>query len=278
VSARAAAAVLVLFAWSRGAVAADACPRGNDPSAGPLAGGTGPADFGAVPEACGATDAALRLRGALLVASSMPDYYGSIIGTATLRGRYQLAERSTLSIAADVFAYRYVNNANLASHGASAGPATVGFHQTFMVGEAAASSLYARLLLPLDTARQSGVETGMEVGAGLRAPIGARVVLDGGVALAAPLDVVAGQNHLRLEPIALAEAWVRARPWVALCAGVDVRVQASPTFELGTLVPRLGARFALRRRFWAAALVELPVAGTERTDLIGGLYLGFTPG
>jgi hypothetical protein len=275
VTVRAAAAVLALLVWSRIAAAADGCPRGDDPAGGPLAGGTGPADFGAVPEVCGATDAMLRLRGAALVASVMPDYYGSITGTATLRGRYQLAERSSLSAAADVFTYRYVDNSHLVSRGASFGPATVAFQQSFGVGAATASSLYARLLLPIDTARQSGVETGLEIGSAIRTQAGSRLAFDGGVALAAPMDIVGGQTHLRLEPAALAEAWLRLRPWVALVAGGEIRLDVSPTFQLRTLVPRLGARFMTRRRFWTAILAELPVAGSDRTDLIAGLYLGY---
>ncbi|HEY7372391.1 MAG TPA: hypothetical protein VIF57_09550 [Polyangia bacterium] len=275
--ARRAAALLLLLVSAPVAAAGDACPQGGDPAVGPLPGGIGPADFGAVPEVCGTTEAALRLRGALLVASSMPDYYGSIVGAATLRGRYQLAERSSLSVAADVFAYRYVNNANLASQGASAGPATLGFQQTIALGAATVSAVHARVLLPLDTARQSGIETGLELGAGIALHAGSRLVVDGGVALAAPIDIVGGQTHLRLDPIALAEAWLRLRPWVALGAGANVRVEAAPDFGLTTVAPRLSARFAIRRRFWMALLVELPVAGSDRTDLIAGLHAGFAP-
>jgi hypothetical protein len=277
VIARRAAVLLVLLVSAPVASAAEICPKGGDPATGPLPGGIGPADFGAVPEACGATEAALRLRGALLVASAMPDYYGSIIGSATVRGRYQLAEGSSLSLAADVFTYRYVNNANLASQGASAGPATVGFQQAFGLGAATVSALYARALLPLDTARQSGVETGVELGGGIALRAGSRLVVDGGIAVAAPIDIVGGQTHLRLDPIALAEAWLRLRPWVALGAGVNAHLEAAPDFELTTLVPRLSARFTIRRRFWMALLVELPVAGSDRTDLIAGLHAGFTP-
>ena len=51
----------------------------------------------------------------------------------------------------------------------------------------------------------------------------------------------------------------------------------APEFYLATAVPRLGARFALRRRIWAAALLEVPVAGSDRTDLIAGLFAGYTP-
>jgi hypothetical protein len=277
VSGRLAITVLALLASTRAAAAPDVCPKQNDPAAGPLAGGIGPADFGAVPEACGATDVSARVRGGLLLATTMPDYYGSILGSTTLRGRYLVGGRSTLSFAADVFNYRYVNNGGLSSQGASAGPATVGFHQTFLLGEAAATSLYARVLLPLDTARQNGVETGLELGGGLRARAGSRVVLDGGLALAAPADIIGGQTHARLQSIGLIEAWVRLRPWVALAGGVDLRLATAPDFDLTTAAPRLAARFALRRRFWAAALVEFPVAGTDRTDLIAGLHAGFTP-
>jgi hypothetical protein len=263
VRARAAIAAVALLLGSRAAFAAGVCSRDGDAANGPLLGGTGPADFGAVPEACGATDGMVRLRGALLIASTMPDYYGSIFAGATLRGRYTLGERTTLSLAADVFDYRYVNNGGLASRGASAGPATVGVQQMFPLGarRGAALALYARALLPLDSARQSGVETGLEAGGALRVPAGARFVIDGGVALAAPLDIVGGQTHLRL----------------ALCGGASLRVDASPTFALGTLVPRLGTRFTVHRRWWGAALVELPIAGTDRTDLIAGLYAGFSP-
>jgi hypothetical protein len=266
--------VMAMLALARAASAADVCPKGVDPAAGPLAGGTGPADFGAVPDACAATDAAVRLRGAALVAPAMPDYFGSLIGTATLRGRYQLAERTSLSIAADVFAYRYVDNANLASHGPSAGPATVGIQQTFGLGATIALALYGRLLIPIDTARQSGIETGAEVGGALRVPAGSRVLLDGGLSLAAPLDVVGGQAHLRLDPGVLAEAWLRLRPWVAVAGGVALRATAAPTFDLVSVVPRVAVRFVSRRRIWTALLVELPVAGSDRTDLIAGLFLG----
>ena len=68
-SARIAIAALAMWALAaastRATAAPEACPKQNDPAAGPLAGGAGPADFGAVPEACGATDVSLRLRGAL---------------------------------------------------------------------------------------------------------------------------------------------------------------------------------------------------------------------
>jgi hypothetical protein len=255
-----------------------ACPLSYEAANGPLAGGTGPADFGAIPEACAATDATLRLRGALLVASTMPDYYGSILTSATLRGRYRLGERSALSLAIDALNYRYVNNGGLESMGASFGPPTIAYHQMVIVGPRTATSLYARLLLPLDTARQSGVRAGLELGGGFRRRAGARAGLDGGLAVTATTDFIGGQTHVRVEPIALAEGWYSFRPAIAVFAGAGLRVEAAPSWHLVSAIPRLGARFALRRRFWTAILAELPVAGSDRTDVIASVFLGLAPG
>jgi hypothetical protein len=281
VTARIAIAAVVLVIAAGRARADDACAktgeRAGDAASGPLMAGNGPADFGAIPEVCGATDGLLRLRGSLLIASTMPDYYGSIFAGGTLRGRFRLADRTTLSFAADVFDYRYVNNGGLASHGVSAGPGTVTLQQAFAFTTQTEAAAYLRALAPLDTARQSGVETGVELGGGLRMRAGARWIIDGGLAVTAPLDIVGGRTHLRVEPVALAEAWLRLRPSAALCGGVNMRVNAAPTFQLGALVPRLGARVMVRRRWWTALLIEVPVAGEDRTDLIAGLYLGYVP-
>ncbi len=58
---------------------------------------------------------------------------------------------------------------------------------------------------------------------------------------------------------------------------MDLRLQVAPDFEVISAVPRVGARFRLPRRFWTAVLVEVPVAGQDRTDdLITGLFLGFS--
>src|SRR6185369_16154318 len=73
---------------------ARACPAGWDPAAGPLPGGIGPADFGAVPEACPASEVALRARGTLLVSSAAPDFYGSVAAGAMIRARHEIGPRT----------------------------------------------------------------------------------------------------------------------------------------------------------------------------------------
>jgi hypothetical protein len=271
---------LVVVALGGGAAparAGGACPDGGEAAAGPLPGGDQPADFGAVPEACGGTDVALRLRGALLIARSMPDYYGSVIAGAMFRGRRRLGARAWLSLAIDALDYRYVSNANLVSSGTSFGPPTLGFHYALGAGARTAAAVYGRVLLPLDTARSNGVETGPEAGGVIRTLLRGRWAADGGVGFSAPIDVVAGQAHARLETTALAEAWWAPRATAALFAGASVRAELAPDPAFITAVPRIGGRMAVARRFWTALLAEVPVAGTDRTDVIVSLFLGFTP-
>jgi hypothetical protein len=223
---------------------------------------------------------ALRLRGTLLVASSAPDFYGNVAAGAMIRARHLLGPRTWLSLALDAATYRYVANAVVTSNGWGFGPPTLGLHQLVVAGtgpSAPAVSVYARALLPLDTARASGVETGLEVGSAVRFAPRPRLGIEGGVAVAAPLDVTAGQAHAALRPAALVEAWVSPLPYLALFAGAEGRAEVTPDPTFLSIAPRLAARFALRHGVWLALLAEVPVAGADRTDLVAGLYGGWAP-
>ncbi len=263
-----------------GARAADACPDHWEAASGPLPGGaqpSQPADFGAVPEACPGSDLALRLRGALLDDSAAPGFFGDVLADVMVRGRRRIGEHGWLSLAVDLFSYRYVNDGGLASTGPSFGPPTVGYYQGFTVTPGTAVAIYSRALLPLDTARQNGIETGLELGGSVRKGLGHRWVVDGGLSLAGPVDIVAGQAHGRLEPAALAEGWFSPRPALAVFAGGALRLEVAPTPTLLTIVPRAGLRAALRQSLWLAFLAEAPVAGTDRTNVIASLFLGWSP-
>jgi hypothetical protein len=269
-----------LVVAARGARAADTCPQHWEAASGPLPGGaqpSQPADFGAVPEACPGSDLALRLRGALLDDSAAPGFFGDVLGDVMVRGRRRIGEHGWLSLAVDLFSYRYVNDSGLASTGPSFGPPTVGYYQGFTVIPGTAVAIYSRALLPLDTARQNGIETGLELGGSVRKGLGHRWVVDGGLSLAGPVDIVAGQAHGRLEPAALAEGWFSPRPALAVFAGGALRLEVAPTPTLLTIVPRAGLRAALRQSFWLAFLAEAPVAGTDRTTVIASLFLGWSP-
>jgi hypothetical protein len=268
-------AFLALVTTSARARAA-ACPEAWQASGGPLPGGTDAADFGFIPEACAATDVTLRLRATALVASAMPDYYGNVIASSMLRLRHRLgsAGRAWLTVGADVLTYRYVANAVVISDGVGFGPPTVGLHRA-LGGESLAASVYGRALLPLDTARRSGVRTGFELGMTARGELGARGGLQGGVALIAPLDVVAGQTHAAFQPLALVEGWFALRTYLALFLGVHGRGEVAPDPAFLTLAPRLALRAALSHGMSLAALAEVPVVGQDRTDAVVALFVGW---
>ena len=172
-----------LLAAAGAARAGEICPTAGEAASGPLAGGDGPADFGTIPEACLASDVTLRARGALLVAASKPDFFGSILAGAMLRARRPIGTKSWLTLALDVVDFRYINNGGLAATGLSFGPATLGYNRTVYATDGSTTAGYARLLLPIDTARQNGFETGLEVGGVVRARLGGRAIADGGVGL-----------------------------------------------------------------------------------------------
>jgi len=274
------AAAVVLTAGAGAARAAAGCAGPEDAAAAPLAGGTttfNPADFGTVPEVCPAGEASLRLRGELVDASGAPDFFGRLVGSVTFRARRTVTQRTWLALSIDLLDERYVNDAGLAASGASFGPASIGFHWTALSRGRGAMAVYARALLPIDTARQSGAEAGLELGAAGRALLPRQFVLDGGLTLAAPVYFVAGQAHGRLRPSGLAEVWWSRSPRLAVAAGLTATVAAAPDPALLLLVPRVGLRTGLRHRLWLAFLAEAPVAGTDRTNLIASVFLGWAP-
>lgn len=257
-----------------------ACPGQLDAAAGPLAGGTEfeqPADFGAVPEACPRLDFSLRLRGELYDASGAPDFAGRIIAGATARGRRRIGARGAVSIAVDFITYRYVNDAGLAGTGASFGPATLGYQLLLATTPRTSLAAYARALLPIDSSRQSGYATGLELGGAGRAQLSRRWAADGGLSLVGPLVVTGGVAHGSFEPGALAELWFAPTTTFALFGGGSLRLEAAPTFTLVSLVPRLGLRAAFSRGLWLAFLAEAPVAGQDGTNAVGSVFLGWTP-
>lgn len=268
-----------LAATGQGVAHAGVCGSSVDAASGPLPAGTGAADYGAIPEACAGSDVGLRLRGTALVASDNPDYFGAVTASSMLRLRLRVGRsgRTWLSFAADVFTFRYVVNAVIASEGFSLGPPTLGVHRALADGERFAASIYARALLPLDSARASSARMGLELGTALRRSLGAtgHWGLEGGVAVLNPVIVVAGQTHASLEPVALAQTWFAAQRGVALFAGAAAHAELAPDATFLSLAPRFGVRVVSRAGFSFAFLSELPVVGADRTDAIVAIFLGW---
>jgi hypothetical protein len=274
---------LALVAMSGRIALADgsSCGASFDAATNSLIGGATtftPADFGSIPEVCPAGEAWLRLRGELVDASGAPDFFGRVVGSATVHARHRVTSRSWVSLSIDLLDVRYVNNAGLATTSPSFGPATIGFHWNAVDRARGALAVYGRALLPIDTARQSGVEAGLEAGVSARAPLRHRLAVDGGVALLAPVDVTAGQAHGRVRTSLLAEGWWSASPRFALLIGLGTMLDLAPAADLVTLVPRAGLRGAVgRHHLWLAFLAEVPVAGYDKTTVVASGFLGWSP-
>jgi hypothetical protein len=275
------AAVVTLLASraarAEGEVGVCSDPRRAD--GGPLPGGTDAADFGAIPEACAGTDLAMRLRASALIASAKPEFFGDVIATSTLRLRHRVgrSDSTWLSLAADLLTYRYVVNGPVASQGFGFGPPTLGLHHALGGWSDWAATAYGRVLLPLDTARENGVRTGFELGLTGRHlfTTRGRFGVQGGVGAVAPLVLIAGQNHIAFQPVALAEGWFAPRPRFAATLGVSARAEVSPDPTFLTLAPRVAARIAFRHGLSFAALVEVPASGEDRTDVVVAFTLAW---
>jgi hypothetical protein len=282
----AALAVVLSSAGARaqeaGAAARAVCGDPRYADRGPLPGGTDAADFGAIPESCGGTDLAMRLRASALIASSKPDFFGDVIATSTLRLRYPIG-RSTwtwLSVAADLLTFRYVVNGPVESQGFAVGPPTIALHRALGDWPLLAATAYARLLLPVDSARETGARTGFELGVTGRRVLGARARwgVQGGAALLAPVVFIGGATHAALQPVALVEGWFAPRPSVALTVGASAKAEVSPDPTFLTLAPRVAARFAFRHGLSFSMLFEAPAAGEDRTNVIAGFFLAWAAG
>ncbi len=258
-----------------------ACAPSFEASGNPLAGGTTtftPADFGTIPEVCPGSEVWLRLRGELLDAADAPDFFGQLIGSATLRARHRVTAWSWLSLSVDLLEYQFVDNGGLVGTAARFGPATIGYHWTALDRPRGAVALYARALLPIDNPRDSGVQAGLELGASARAPLRHRLAVDGGLALFAPLDVTGGQVHGWLRTSLLGEAWWSSSPRFALLAGLGAMLQLAPAPDLVALAPRVGVRGGFgRHHLWLGFLAEAPMAGFDRTNVMASAFLGWAP-
>jgi hypothetical protein len=253
------------------ASAARAQPCTGLVDAGPLLAGPGATDFGQVPEACGATDLFLRLRGELVL--DKDDFYGVVTVGTTLRGRYRLSDRWSVSAAFDPATWRHPVNAVVSSNGVGVGPATLAVQRSFG-WRRTELGVYARALLPLDTARHYGVRFGGELGVTASRRVRARGSVRAGLTVPATLVVIGGVGRRAFFPGALVEYAFAPRPWLALSAGAVGRVQLAPTRSLLAVAARAAVRMETRRGWHFGLAGDVPAGGTDRTDATVTLFVG----
>jgi len=194
-----------------------------------------------------------------------------------LRIRYALAPRWGISFAADAATFRYTKNAVVASSGVGVGPPSLGGYFALAARPTLAATAFARVLLPLDSAR-TGLATGAELGGTALALAGRPWFgIDGGATLGVVTTRAAGQTHTALRTNAVAEAFISG-PRAAVALGLFARAQPAPALAgISSLGLRAVVRRALGKTLWLAAATQLPLVGSDRTDLLLTLLLGYTP-
>lgn len=216
----------------------------------------------------------LRLRGDLRI--DTPDFYGVLTGAATVRARVRLGDHTQLMAALDPVTYGYAVDAVVVAAGASVGPATAG---VLFAGtrDARAGALFARALLPFDSARRGSVLWGAELGAAFADDLRPRLAVQGGASVVATVATAGGVNHGTVRPGAVLDLAFLPRPWAALAAGAAARFAAAPDARLQALAARLSARAVSRRGLGVALGFEARVAGADRPGGTVTLLGSYTP-
>jgi hypothetical protein len=230
-----------------------------------------------LPEPCASSAVGLRVGGGLTI--DVPDFYGVIQSAGTLHGQMRLGDRLVLSAAADIVTYRFAANAVVQSSGRAFGPPTVAATRLLPWSRGRAA-VYARVLLPVDTARQHGTLSGGEIGVVGDRKLSKSLRLVGGLSLPGTLAVVGGATHATVSPATLWDLeWAprTPHPWVALALGGAARFEVWPSRALLAVAARPSLRFAIRRKLHLGLGADVPLGISDRRDLSVALFALFSP-
>ena len=273
-SARALVSVVMAAALASVVVPSDARATACTPGARrgvPVRVTRGPADLGMLPEGCGATELVLSVRGTLALA--LDDFYGSIDGAFGVRGRVALRRRLWLSFSLPALEARFAANATVEAASFDLGAGSVGAHLGIDFGERLRIAPYFRLLVPTETAYQTGTRLGYELGAVAVVRAARRLEVVAG-ALAASSFVVLDDRQESVVSLGLVGdvVWHPLR-WLSLAAGGAVRTVPADDDALDAIEARAEARLRLGR--WSVALGgEIPLAGRDRTNARVAISVG----
>lgn len=255
-----------------------ASAAGATPCTGPEPGaslriGPGPAGFGAVPEACPASEVGLHTWAAALI--DEPDFYGWLNAGAALRFRAVLGEHAWVALQMPGLEHWYVANATVESETTEMSAGALGLHSPWALTSSAQIAPYLRLLLPTETVYRNAQRHGVDLGSSGVWRAHRMLELVGGASF--PLLVTVNgpvAQTVALPSLAL-EAWFA--PWTSFAVGAGVgtraRIAAATSFE--ALDPRAGVRlyFGGGTRLELGAL--FPLWGEDRTDLMLAASFGW---
>jgi len=272
-SASASPIALVVALVTSGSARADPCHSAQPEAGAPARVGLGPAGFGSIPEACPATEASLQGSGSLLVA--MDDFYGWVDTGLAPRARLRLSERAWFSAWLPGLEYRYCANATIEASSTGLSAASVGVHHGFLLGRSMGVAPFVRVLVPLESGYLNATRYGFDHGVSAVAELGSSVEAVGGVSFPALLTRNGHTLHTSYSPMLDAEAVLKPFQALSLLVGAGLRLRSGDDSGFDGFDPRAGLRLypfgGMRIELGAA----FPLGGRDRTDVVGGLNLGW---
>lgn len=266
--------LLVASTLGAPARAADPCTSAQPEAGVPVRAPLGPADFGTLPEACGATE--LELVGRLGLTIATADFYGQVQAGGAVRGRLLLPGGSWLSASLPGVDWRHVVNATISTNRTDLSASTLGWHHPLPLSPRLQLAPYVRLLLPTETVFQNAVRYGLEQGIATVARLDPMLELVGGYALPLVLTSNGAATEPLLLPTVSFDAGFRPWSWLELVGGMAVRTAATDADEpLEGIDPRV----AIRLYPWRGLLFDLasafPLGGRDRTLAGAALTVGW---
>lgn len=230
---------------------------------GPISLGYAEADMATGRRTCGRTELGLGARLGLIL--DTPDFYGAVEVNALLYGSYKLRDTTEIFATLEAISFTFAQNAVLTSTQFTLGDLTVGGTQILYGGEKWAIGASARLLLPTSFEIPGARLLGGELGA--NATWRPLTWLEVHGYLGGDLTGAVGRGPAlpRGGGTLIAGAQLQPFDWGALVVDLTGRLGAlsyfAPSFALRFRVGQLGLELA----------ATLPIAGTDRHTVIGGL-------
>ncbi|MBW2526017.1 MAG: hypothetical protein JRI23_17690 [Deltaproteobacteria bacterium] len=236
----------------------------------------GPADLGAVPEACPATAAALRGGMSILIAEQ--DYYGGVVAGGALRARFELPGGSWFSATLPGVEYRLAVNATVEADSLDMSASTVGWHVPLRLADRLQLAPYVRAMLPTETVFENATRYGFEHGTAAVFNVHPMLEVMGGYSIPLLLTHNNGTTHSLYTPTLAVDAGFRPWTWFELVGGMAVRVAPQDDEPFESFDPRVALRFYPWRGLYVDVAGAFPLGGRDRTNANLGLSLGWILG
>lgn len=234
---------------------------------GPVALGYAEADMATGRRACPRTELGLGARFGAII--DTPDFYGAVSVNGLLYGSYALRPTTELFATLEAVNWNYAVNAVLSSTQLTLGHMTLGGTQVLFTSGTFVGAVSARVLLPtsfeIPGARLLGGELGATMSWRPKSWLEVHGYLGGDMAGA----IGRANSLLRGGGTLLVGAQLSPFDWGALVVDFGGRLAA-----LTSLAPSVALRFKIAK-LGIDLGATLPIAGTDRHDVIGGLRLNW---